>query len=101
VGVGVAHPKIAVLVVSQTRLNPIPPPSSTAFSTVTGWRGLTVEQALIATSWGVSTGAAFAEANMSPAEAMTARPGQKSGKLRFISRLLWNMCLGGIAIGVP
>jgi predicted nuclease of predicted toxin-antitoxin system len=49
----------------------MPLPSSTALSTLTGWAGLTAEQALIASAW---RDTALAEAIPSEARAKAARP---------------------------
>src|SRR6185437_11057725 len=67
---------------------PMPLPSSTAFTTLTGCDGLAVEQALIATSWAPPSDTALAGAIPSVANAKTARPAVIVANLRLMSHLL-------------
>src|SRR5512143_1185218 len=66
----------------------MPLPSSTALTTLTGWDGLAVEQALIATSCGTASETALAGAIPSDAKAKAARPAVIVANLRLMSRLL-------------
>src|SRR6185437_8763188 len=80
---------------------PMPLPSSTAFTTLTGCDGLAVEQALIATSWAPPSDTDLAGAIPSVANAKTARPAVIVANLRLMSHLLTMLGQGGIASPGP
>jgi hypothetical protein len=66
--VGIAHPKIAVLVVQPEQAEAYTAAvRRRTYHTLTGWEGLSVEQALIAAPW--SAGSLSALAGTSPSEA--------------------------------